>query len=142
MRVLDANFLIDYLGGVPAAERYYEDNGGADQLRVIPASAHAETLVGVGNHPNGDVERATEALGWDEVYEVDEVLSTEAARIADEVGPQGPYLDGSLRRSLSTTTLPGGRRRVQSVVARNRMRRFQSVTAAPSSVSPSGTPRE
>lgn len=94
MKVLDANFLIDYLGGLPAVETFYEENGGDDELWIMPAPAYAETLVGVGNHPAGDVDGAIEALSWGEVYEVDEALSVEAARIADEIGPQGPYLDG------------------------------------------------
>jgi len=94
MKVLDANFLIDYLAGVPAAETYYEDVGGADHVWIMPAPAHAEALVGVGNHPDGDVDRAIEALQWGQVYGIDAALSTEAARIADEIGPQGPYLDG------------------------------------------------
>lgn len=94
MRVLDANFLVDYLNGVPAAEAYYEDHDGPEQLWVMPAPAHAEALVGVGNHPSADVGRAIEALTWGEVYEVSEEVSVQAARIADEIGPQGPYLDG------------------------------------------------
>ena len=94
MRVLDANFLIDYLNGDPDTEAYYEANGADEQLWVMPAPAHAEALVGVGNHPRGDVDRAIEALSWGEVYDVDGDLSVAAARIADEIGPQGPYLDG------------------------------------------------
>ncbi|EMA18384.1 MULTISPECIES: PIN domain-containing protein [Haloarcula] len=94
MRVLDANFLIDYLSGHPATETYYESNGGEEELWVMPAPAHAEALVGVGNLPSGDLEEAVEALSWGEIYEVSEDLSVEAGRIADEVGSQGPYLDG------------------------------------------------
>jgi len=94
MRVLDANFLIDYLSGHPATETYYESNGGEEELWVMPAPAHAEALVGVGNLPSGDLEEAIEALSWGEIYEVSEDLSVEAGRIADEVGSQGPYLDG------------------------------------------------
>lgn len=94
MKVLDANFLIDYLIGAPPAEQYYQENGGADDLWIMPAPAHAEALVGVGNHPAGDVDQAIQALRWGEVYTIDEDLSTEAARIADEIGPEGPYLDG------------------------------------------------
>jgi predicted nucleic acid-binding protein len=94
MRVLDANVLIDYLNGDPDVEAYYESNGGDKELWVMPAPAYAETLVGVGNHPTGDVDRAIEALSWGEVYDIDKDLSVEAARIADEIGPQGPYLDG------------------------------------------------
>jgi len=94
MRVLDSNFLIDYLSGHPATETYYESNGGEEELWVMPAPAHAEALVGVGNLPSGDLEEAVEALSWGEIYEVSEDLSVEAGRIADEVGSQGPYLDG------------------------------------------------
>lgn len=94
MRALDANFLIDYLSGLPAAETYYESNGGEEQLWVMPAPAHAEALVGIGNLPSGDLESAIEALSWGEVYEINGDLSVEAGRIADEIGPQGPYLDG------------------------------------------------
>jgi len=93
MRVLDANFLIDYLSGDPAAEAYYSAHDGPDELWVVPAPAHAEALVGVGNHPTADLDEAIEALGWGEVYAVDEELSLAAARIANEIGPQGPYLD-------------------------------------------------
>lgn len=92
--VLDANFLIDHLSGHPAAETYYESNGGDEEVWIMPAPAHAEALVGVGNLQSGDLERAIEALSWGEVYEVNEAISVEAARIADEIGPQGPYLDG------------------------------------------------
>lgn len=94
MRVLDANFLIDYLSGVPATKEYYEANGGSDQSWIVPAPAYAEAIVGVGNHPDGDVDEAIEALGWAEVVEVDEELSESAARISDEIPPGGPYLDG------------------------------------------------
>ncbi|MDQ2075041.1 PIN domain-containing protein [Haloarcula sp. H-GB4] len=93
MRVLDANFLIDYLSGHPATETYYESNGGEEELWVMPAPAHAEALVGVGNLPSGDLEEAVEALSWGEIYEINEELSVEAGRISAEVGPQGPYLD-------------------------------------------------
>jgi len=94
MKVLDANFLIDYLDGVPATGAYYEANDGADEVWIMPAPAHAEALVGVGNHRAADVDRAIDALAWGEIYDIDEKLSVEAARIADEIGPQGPYLDG------------------------------------------------
>lgn len=94
MRVLDANYLIDYLSGVTDAKSYYEANGGSDTRWVAPAPAYAEAIVGVGNHPEGDVDEAIEALSWTEVYEVDDRLSITAARIADEIGSQGPYLDG------------------------------------------------
>jgi len=95
MRVLDANFLIDYLSGHPATETYYKSNGGEEELWVMPAPAHAEALVGVGNLPSGDLEEAVEALSWGKIYEINGDLSVDAGRIADEIGPQGPYLDGA-----------------------------------------------
>lgn len=94
MRVLDANFLIDYLNGHPAAETYYESNGGDTELWMMPAPAFAEAIVGVANIPSGDVAVAIDALSWGEVYEINQDLSVEAGWIAEEVGPQGPYLDG------------------------------------------------
>lgn len=94
MIVLDATFLIDYLDGRAATEAYYEEHGGAEEEWIVPAPAYAETLVGIGNHPTGDVDRGIEALSWTQVFAVDRELSVVAARIADEVGTDGPYLDG------------------------------------------------
>lgn len=94
MRILDATFLIDYLNGIPATETYYKANGGRDERWLMPTPAYAETLVGVGNLPDGDVDQAVEALAWGDVYGVDEELSITAARISSEIGPQGPFLDG------------------------------------------------
>ena len=50
-------------------------------------------MVGVGNHPDGEVDEAIEAFGWGEVVSVNEELAETAARIADEIEPGGPYLD-------------------------------------------------
>ncbi|WP_245545409.1 PIN domain-containing protein [Halomicrobium katesii] len=61
---------------------------------MIPAPAYTEAIIGVGNHLDGDIDEAIEALGWGEVAEVDEELSVSAARIADEIPFGGPYLDG------------------------------------------------
>jgi predicted nucleic acid-binding protein len=94
MRVLDANFLIDYLNGIQATKGYYTANGGDDETWIIPAPAYAETIVGVGTHPDGDVDEAIAALGWAEVVAADGDLAETAARIADEIEPAGPYLDG------------------------------------------------
>jgi len=94
MKVLDANFLIDYLNGDPAAERYYEANEGDREVWIVPAPAYAETLVGVGNLPDASVDDAIDALAWTEVYAVDKAVSEEAGRIADAVGAEGPFLDG------------------------------------------------
>jgi predicted nucleic acid-binding protein len=94
MRILDANFLIDYLSGVQATKEYYAANGGDDETWIIPGPAYAETIVGVGNHPDGGIEEAITALGWGEVVSVDGDLAETAAWIADQIEPGGPYLDG------------------------------------------------
>ena len=94
MRVLDANFLIDYLNGKPAAKRFYESKGGDREVWIAPAPAYAETLVGVGNLPGASVEEAVDALSWTEVYAVDEGVSEEAGYVAEAVGSEGPFLDG------------------------------------------------
>lgn len=94
MKVLDANFLIDYLNGVAATDAYYEASDGPDELWIMPAPAYAEALVGVGNLPDADIEAAIDALAWGEVHDIDRQLSVTAAEIADELGPQGPFLDG------------------------------------------------
>ena len=94
MKVLDATFLIDYLGGVPATKAFYDAHGGREETWVIPMPAYAEALIGEGNLPEGDVAGAVEALAWGTVYEGDERLAVTAAEIADDIGPQGPYLAG------------------------------------------------
>lgn len=94
MKVLDASFLVDYLGGVKATEQYYEANGGRDERWVMPAPAYAEALVGIGNVHDDDLTEARNNLAWGHVYDVDADLSATAAEIADQIGPEGPYLDG------------------------------------------------
>lgn len=94
MRVLDASYLIDYLNGTEAAAEFYETHGGADERWIMPAPAYAETIVGVGNLPNGDVPAAIADLAWGKVYAVDEETAITAAEIAEEIGPQGPFLSG------------------------------------------------
>lgn len=93
MRVLDATFLIDYLGGEPDTERYYRANGAQEELWVMPAPAYAEAIVGVGTSPTADVHEAVKALAWSEVFDIDEALAVEAGQIANEIGLEGPYLD-------------------------------------------------
>lgn len=93
MKVLDASYLIDYLNGEPAAEKFFEENGGRDEHWVTPAPAYAEVLVGLGNQPHTDVDRAIDALSWVEVYDVDERLAAHSGMVADEIGPQGPFLN-------------------------------------------------
>lgn len=94
MKVLDATFLIDYLDGVEATKDFYEANGAENEHWVIPVPAYAEVLVGEGNLSNGDVADVHAALSWGEKYAVDEQTAATAGEIADEVGANGPYLDG------------------------------------------------
>ena len=94
MKVLDATFLIDYLDGIEATKAFYEASGAEDERWVMPVPAYAEALVGEGNVPNGDVAGARADLSWGETYAVDERTAATAGEIADEVAPEGPYLDG------------------------------------------------
>lgn len=92
MKVLDASFLIDYLNGVDATAAYLLAN--EDEQFIFPAVAYSEVLVGEGNIPDGDVAEATADLSWGEVHEINEQTATLAGEIADEIGPQGPFLSG------------------------------------------------
>lgn len=92
MKVLDANFLIDYLNGVNATAEYLLAH--ETEQFVFPALAYAEALVGEGNAPDGDVDEAEADLAWGEVYETGDETASLAGDIADEVGPQGPFLTG------------------------------------------------
>lgn len=92
MKVLDATFLIDYLDGVDATAEYLLDHEG--EMFVFPAPAYAEVLVGEGNAPNGDVAAVKADLSWGDVYETDEDTAALAGEIADEIGPEGPFLAG------------------------------------------------
>jgi len=94
MKVLDANFLIDYLAGHEATKEFYEANGGASEQWIMPVPAYAEALVGEGNIPDGDVAGVCADLAWGEPYAVDEQTAILAGEIADAVGPAGPFLDG------------------------------------------------
>jgi predicted nucleic acid-binding protein len=94
MKVLDANFLIDYLKGDETTKEFYEAHGGDSERWVMPVPAYAEALVGEGNFPDGDIEGARTDLAWGEKHAVDEHTAALAGEIADEVGPEGPFLDG------------------------------------------------
>jgi predicted nucleic acid-binding protein len=94
MKILDAAYLIDYLGGVDATKTYFEHSGGHDEHWIMPAPAYMESVVGFANHANKDVETAIQALEWGEVYEVDRRLCLVGGRIAEQIGPEGPHLDG------------------------------------------------
>ena len=89
-----STFLIDYLDGIEATKAFYEASGAEDERWVMPVPAYAEALVGEGNVPNGDVAGARADLSWGETYVVDERTAATAGEIADEVAPEGPYLDG------------------------------------------------
>ena len=93
MKVLDATFLIDYLDGKRHAIRFLE--GHSNERFVLPAPAFAEVLVGEGNEPGEtDVEVVREYFAWGEVVTADEESAITGMKIADEIGPEGPYLDG------------------------------------------------
>lgn len=94
MKVLDTTFLIDYLDGLEVTREFYEKHGGEEIRWVAPVPALAEVLVGEGNLPNGDVDGARADLAWVDVHPVDEQTAVTAGRIADEIAPVGPYLDG------------------------------------------------
>lgn len=92
MKVLDATFLVDYLAGEDATAEYLLAH--EDERFIFPAPAYAEALVGEGNAPAGDVSEAKAELSWGEVYETGEETAGVAGEIADEVGPEGPFLTG------------------------------------------------
>ncbi|MFB6232638.1 MAG: PIN domain-containing protein [Haloarculaceae archaeon] len=92
MKILDATFLIDYLNGVDATAEYLLAH--EDERFIFPTPAYAEALVGEGNDPNGVVSEAKAELSWGEVYETEEETAVLAGEIADEVGPEGPFLTG------------------------------------------------
>ena len=92
MKVLDANFLIDYLNGVDAAAQYLLAN--ETEQFVFPAPAYAEVLVGEGSAPDGDIAGVQADLACGDVYETDKQTATLAGEITDEMGPQGPFLTG------------------------------------------------
>ena len=94
MKILDATFLIDYLGGIEATREFYEEHGGEEIRWIAPVPAFAEALVGEGNLPSGSVDEARTDLAWVDVHAVDERMAMTAGDIADEIAPGGPYLDG------------------------------------------------
>lgn len=94
MKVLDASFLIDYLDGREATREFYEEHGAETTRWVVPVPALGEVLVGEGNLPSGDVDGARADLSWTDVQPVDEQTAVTAGRIADEIGADGPFLDG------------------------------------------------
>lgn len=92
MKVLDATYRIDDLAGTARAAEFSEDNGGADEFWVgrrrppwkrLSALAFIRTVtsIALSNRSRG------------EVYPIDAALSFRAARLAEEIGPEGPYID-------------------------------------------------
>lgn len=94
MKVLDATFFIDYLEGDEATEAFYEASGGESERWVMPVPAYTEALVGEGNFPDGDVDGARADLAWGEKHAVDEHTAVLAGEVTEEVGAEGPFLDG------------------------------------------------
>lgn len=93
MKVLDATFLIDYLAGDTAARDYLLAHQA--ETFVIPAPAFAEVLVGEGNGPGeSDLDGLRDSLAWAEVYPTDEQTAITAAKIAEEMPSEAPYLTG------------------------------------------------
>jgi len=92
MKVLDANFLIDYLNGVDDTATYLLAN--EREEFVFPAPAYAEVLVGEGNAHDGDIEEAKADLNWGTVYAIETETAAIAGTIAEEIGPEGPHLTG------------------------------------------------
>lgn len=92
MKVLDASFLTDYLDGVDEAAEYLLDS--QDERFILPTPAYADALVGEGNAPDGDIAEVQADLSWGEVYETGEEAAALAGEIADEIGPEGPFLTG------------------------------------------------
>lgn len=92
MKVLDATFLIDYLDGVNATAEYLLAH--EDERFVLPAPAYAEVLTGEGNVQNGDLTGVKADLSWGDVYETGAKTAAVAGEIANEIGPEGPFLAG------------------------------------------------
>lgn len=93
MKVLDRTFLIDYFDGVESTRDYLR--GHDEEAFILPVPAYTEALVGEGNGPDeSDIDGVREDLSWGEVRPVDERTAATAAKIADEIGPQGPFLSG------------------------------------------------
>lgn len=94
MKVLDANFLIDYLDGRKSTKEFFEANGGSAERWIMPVPAYTEALVGEGNLPEGDVKGVRADLAWGEKHAIDRHTAYVAGEIASEIGPEGPFLDG------------------------------------------------
>lgn len=112
MKVLDATFFIDYFDGTEVAAEYLLAR--TDETFIFPLPAYAEALVGKGNAPNGDVDGARADLSWGEVCTVDEQTAITAGEIADEIGPEGPFLS-----SMDALIAAVGREVDAPVVSRN-----------------------
>ena len=62
-----------------------------------------------------DIEGARSELAWTQVVEIDEATAVTAAEVADEIGPEGPYLTAvdalvaALGRNLNAIVVAGDR---------------------------------
>lgn len=95
MRVVDAYFLVDLLDDDPDAIAYLEEHEDVVDSWLVAAANYAEVLVGEGNYPGGDVYQTHDALDFLDVVDVDETTALLAGQIAQEIGDEGPFLDGS-----------------------------------------------
>lgn len=91
MKVLDTSFLIDYESGVPETKSYLLAN--SDNVFAVPSVILLEFLLGDvhGSTPT-DLITTRELVAWVDVYPVTEETVMHAARVAEEIGPQGPNL--------------------------------------------------
>lgn len=91
MKVLDATFLIDYDNGISETEIYLKAH--ADDVFVAPAVVLLEFLLG-DVHGSAPTALADARIGveWIDVHSVTNETVMHGARVADQIGPQGPQL--------------------------------------------------
>lgn len=91
MKVLDTSFLIDYESGISETKSYLLAN--SDDVFIVPSVILLEFLLGDvhGTTPT-DLIGTRELVTWVDVHPVTEATVMHAARVADEIGPQGPNL--------------------------------------------------
>ena len=91
MKVLDATFVIDYLDRGTEARDYLDSR--QQETFIMPAPTYLEVAIGdVHHHSTTDLAGLRSGLHWINVRPVDETTITRGARVADEIGPQGPQL--------------------------------------------------
>lgn len=91
MRVLDTSFLVDYGNGIDATAEYLLAH--VDERFLIPAPVYVEYLLGtVHSRAPTDIGGAESELRWARIVGTTRETAVAAARVADEIGPQGPKL--------------------------------------------------